>query len=320
MDRKTFLRGLSLAGIGSLLPTRKAAAAPALNRFRKPVIGAVRQPDIEKFFTRYPDGCILIPSETAGPFPLYSVYTNPNMVRSDVTEGLPGLPLYLELTVVNINVDCMPIENARVYIWHCDKDGNYSGYNANQGTTFMRGIQFTNASGVAGFTTIYPGWYPGRITHIHLQIYVSDVLAITTQLAFDNTITESVYADNPAIYTHGPNTTVDGNPDDNIFSDMQNTVLEIVNLTPVMDGETVIAYNGTLCIGVAGCVPPTPEITGDPAICIGDIQTYMVPYTPGHTYQWIVLGGQILSGQGTNAITVQWVHTGGGNIQVTESY
>ena len=37
--------------------------------------------------------------------------------------------------------------------------------------TFFRGLQFTNAQGMVEFDTIYPGWYMGRDTHIHLKVH-----------------------------------------------------------------------------------------------------------------------------------------------------
>lgn len=319
MNRNSFLKGIAVTGLASLLPTLKAKASKPFATTRSAHILSKSVNDIKKFYEKFPTGCILIPTETAGPFPLYAVYNNPAMIRSDITEGLGGLPLYLTLTVVNINDNCAPIENVRFYIWHCDKDGNYSGYGNFPNATFMRGIQYTNANGVCNFTTIYPGWYNGRITHIHMQLYLSDTLAATSQMAFDNTITQSVYASNPTIYTDGQNTSVAGNSTDSVFHDMTNTVNQLLTLTPIMNGNTVVGYNGSLCVGIAGCAPANPVITGNSNICEGDIQTYMVTYVNGYTYQWTVTGGNILSGQGTNAITVQWTTNGGGTINVVQS-
>src|SRR5918911_974746 len=72
--------------------------------------------------------CALIPKETAGPYPLLSVLKDEKMVRRDVTEGKPGVPLTLVLKLVDVGAGCAPIANAAVYIWCCDKDGVYSGY------------------------------------------------------------------------------------------------------------------------------------------------------------------------------------------------
>jgi hypothetical protein len=39
--------------------------------------------------------------------------------------------------------------------------------------TFLRGIQTTNSDGNVTFTTIYPGWYQGRATHIHVEVTIN---------------------------------------------------------------------------------------------------------------------------------------------------
>lgn len=100
--------------------------------------------------------CVVTPSETAGPFPSITL-----PVRSDVREDRAGLPLQLAITVVNAGASCAPVTNASVEIWHCDAAGNYSEYGNLTSSTWLRGIQPVDSSGVARFTTIYPGWYAG---------------------------------------------------------------------------------------------------------------------------------------------------------------
>jgi protocatechuate 3,4-dioxygenase beta subunit len=58
----------------------------------------------------------------------------------------------------------------------------------------LRGTQFTGADGNVRFTTIYPGWYPGRTPHIHFKLFVDNRNMITGQLYFPEPITEHVYA------------------------------------------------------------------------------------------------------------------------------
>ncbi len=118
--------------------------------------------------------CVLTPQETAGPYPLFNdIASASTYMREDITEGKTGVPLQLLLTFVNVNANCAPITDALVYAWHCDKDGAYSGYNQpgnnTVGQTFCRGVQMTDSRGLARFTTIYPGWYSGRITHAHFR-------------------------------------------------------------------------------------------------------------------------------------------------------
>ena len=48
---------------------------------------------------------------------------------------------------------CERLPDAAVDIWHCDALGEYSGTGDGE-TTFLRGIQLTNANGLAFFETI----------------------------------------------------------------------------------------------------------------------------------------------------------------------
>ncbi|MES2069174.1 MAG: cadherin-like beta sandwich domain-containing protein [Pseudomonadota bacterium] len=196
--------------------------------------------------------CAVIPQETQGPYPLLAILSNSAMVRKDVRESKTGLPLTLNLTLTNVNNLCAPITNAAVYIWHCDKDGEYSGYSStqngnHQGETYLRGIQVTDSSGQVSFTTIYPGWYAGRVTHIHAQVYINDNLSVTatatTQFAFPETITTAVY--NTVLYTHGQNTSVPTNAGDGIFSDGSST--QLLSLA----GDTTNGYVASLNISIA---------------------------------------------------------------------
>ena len=74
--------------------------------------------------------------------------------------------------------------NVRVNIWHCDKDGNYSGYQSQQGLTYLRGYQMADANGEVEFITVFPGWYNGRTCHIHFQVYVSETYAAIFTIDF----------------------------------------------------------------------------------------------------------------------------------------
>mgnify|MGYP001810002195 CR=1 FL=1 len=196
--------------------------------------------------------CALIPTETDGPYPLYTVLQTPGVVRQDITGGKTGVPLTLVLRLVNINNSCAPIEEAAVYIWHCDKDGAYSGYSqpgANAiGETFCRGVQYSDANGQALFRSIYPGWYAGRITHIHFQIYLRGLgttVTATSQVAFPQAITQAVYA-SPLYAARGQNTSVPSFAQDNVFSD--GTSLQMVEIV----GSASVGYTATLTVGVRG--------------------------------------------------------------------
>jgi protocatechuate 3,4-dioxygenase beta subunit len=196
--------------------------------------------------------CALIPQETAGPYPLLDVLGDPKMLRRDITEGRPGVALALTLKLVNVNAACAPITNAAVYIWACDKDGLYSGYQQPggdmRGKTFMRGIQLSNANGVVRFASIYPGWYPGRITHMHFQVYLNadtgGSASATSQLAFPQKVTKTVY--DSALYAgRGQNTTVKDFEHDGVFSD--GVSLQLCKTKGAVD----TGYAAKLLVGVA---------------------------------------------------------------------
>jgi protocatechuate 3,4-dioxygenase beta subunit len=153
--------------------------------------------------------CILTPEQTEGPY-----YIPGEKVRRNIAEGRPGTPLTLRLTVVDSRT-CKPIKGAAVDIWHCDASGAYSGFGAGRSSrTFMRGIQRTNASGVAIFKTVYPGWYPGRTVHIHVKVHVRGNVLHTGQLYFSDRVTDAVYRRTP--YSRRPNRET-RNADDSLF-------------------------------------------------------------------------------------------------------
>ena len=154
-------------------------------------------------------GCLLTPEQTEGPY-----YIANEKVRRNITEGRPGTPLMLRLTVVDAT-SCEPVKGAAVDIWHCDASGDYSGFGSGRASrTFMRGIQRTNANGVAVFRTVYPGWYRGRTVHIHVKVHVRGNVVHTGQLYFSDRVTDAVYRRSP--YSKRPNRSV-RNAGDSLF-------------------------------------------------------------------------------------------------------
>jgi protocatechuate 3,4-dioxygenase beta subunit len=78
----------------------------------------------------------------------------------------------------------------------------------------MRGIQRTDARGIATFRTVYPGWYPGRAVHIHVKVHVCGNVVHTGQLFFSDRLTDRVYRNAP--YNKRPGRTT-RNASDSIF-------------------------------------------------------------------------------------------------------
>jgi len=134
--------------------------------------------------------CVLTPELTEGPY-----YIDDQKLRRNITEGRPGVALTLRLVVVNVST-CKSVRNAVVDVWHCDALGTYSGVQGNSGT-FMRGLQRTDANGVAVFRTVYPGWYMGRAVHIHVKVHLGGSVVHTGQLFFPDRITDAVYRRTP---------------------------------------------------------------------------------------------------------------------------
>ncbi|MDX3492222.1 intradiol ring-cleavage dioxygenase [Streptomyces turgidiscabies] len=160
--------------------------------------------------------CATIPDETAGPYPGdgsngVNVLKESGVVRSDITSSFgdsaggraEGVPLTVTLTVVDAASGCgTPKAGAAVYLWQCDRSGDYSLYTA--GVTdenYLRGIQETDAKGQVTFKSIFPGCYPGRWPHIHFEVYgsLADATAATSitstsQLAIPKDVCDTVYA------------------------------------------------------------------------------------------------------------------------------
>lgn len=152
--------------------------------------------------------CVLTPELTEGPY-----YLDLDRVRSDITEGQEGMPFDLRVLVVDAD-GCKPLKDAAVDVWHCDAVGVYSGVEGNSGT-FLRGIQMTDADGVARFRTIFPGWYQGRAVHIHLKVHLGGSETFTGQLFFEDSVLATVYATEPYSSRGGADTS---NSTDGIFA------------------------------------------------------------------------------------------------------
>ena len=173
--------------------------------------------------------CAVTPTETEGPFPTKSPTS---FVRKDIRDDRTGVVLAVNITIKNANASCAALAGAIVDIWHCDKDGYYSEYGGSgmqsanlQNVDFLRGRQTTDANGLVGFTSIFPGWYSGRAPHIHVHVYNSAGKSLlVTQIAFSYDVTNTVYTTATAQgYTKGAQDTK--NERDNVFSDGYTTEL-----------------------------------------------------------------------------------------------
>ncbi|KAF3026530.1 hypothetical protein E8E14_013738 [Neopestalotiopsis sp. 37M] len=162
-------RGLKKRDVDSVLATSHNATS----------LGFTPNTDAATLFGQ-DSACIMMPQVTQGPY-----YVGGELIRSDITEDQTGTPLYLDLQVIDVNT-CEPHPNLWLEIWHCNATGVYSGIvadgngdtndTANINKTWLRGITSSNADGVAEFSTIFPGHYTGRATHIHTFIHQNATL------------------------------------------------------------------------------------------------------------------------------------------------
>jgi len=195
--------------------------------------------------------CAIAPTETAGPFP---TTTPSSLVRSDIRDDRTGVPLTIAINVQNVNNSCVALAGIIVDIWHCDKDGYYSEYGGSgmqsidyTSVNFLRGRQTTDANGQVKFSSIFPGWYSGRATHIHVHIYTSAGTSLMiTQIAFpegNNSAVATINGSGGVAY--GYTKGLSGytyNSSDNVFSD-DSSGIEVATVTGSLSGGYVLTKN-----------------------------------------------------------------------------
>ncbi|WP_374115812.1 intradiol ring-cleavage dioxygenase [Kineococcus sp. TRM81007] len=212
-----------------------------------------------------------IPDETAGPYPGdgsngANVLTASGVVRSDIrssfgtsTTTAEGVPTTLTLNVVDMAGGDVPFEGAAVYLWHCDRDGNYSLYSDGiEDENYLRGVQVADADGSVTFTSVFPACYSGRWPHVHFEVY-PDVDSITdagnaiatSQIALPEEVCDVVYATSgyEQSVSNLANVTL---ASDNVFSDDS-----AATQLPTVTGDVTSGYALTLTVGVDTDTTPT---------------------------------------------------------------
>ena len=167
--------------------------------------------------------CVLTPEETAGPYPLFNdiascvdVHAGRHHRRKNRRAVAVAADVRQRQLELRADHGCAGLHLA-LRQGRCVLGYNQPGNNT-VGQTFCRGVQMTDSTGLARFTTIYPGWYSGRITHAHFRVYLGNSLEATSQLAFPLEITRAVYGS--SLYVgRGQNTSVTSFGADNVFSD-----------------------------------------------------------------------------------------------------
>jgi protocatechuate 3,4-dioxygenase beta subunit len=280
LDRRRILK-MGVAGIGLLLAgcdvvfaqtetvpsaylpliVKPAAATPT------PTTAPTTTPTTTPTATTTPTTCVgEIPQEIAGPYPAdgsnasnqtLNVLTRSGIVRSDIRTSIgtgntaPGVPFTIELTLVDSNSNCAPLVGYAVYLWHCNRDGQYSLYSS--GVTnedYLRGVQATDSNGKVTFTSIFPGCYAGRWPHVHFEVYRSLAQATasgnvihTSQMALPQATCETIYA------TSGYSASVQNLSritlaSDNVFGDGYSTQMATVS------GDVTNGSTAQLTVGI----------------------------------------------------------------------
>jgi protocatechuate 3,4-dioxygenase beta subunit len=228
MRRRDLLRRLMMSA-GALWTHAHASAAA---RGARSAIAAAEREALKA------GACWVTPEGDEGPF----YFDSPT--RSDIRESKTGVPFTLAITVIDSN--CDPVADVLVDVWHCDKDGAYSGVRIGLppiiGQSYLRGTQITDAAGMVQFTSIYPGWYTNRATHVHFKVRAGGLLFKTAQFCFPEAINDAVYA-SPLYAARGPNPR--SNSQDPEFGSPAPQFL-----TVAIAGDVTSGYAGTFTIGL----------------------------------------------------------------------
>ncbi|MBL1065413.1 protocatechuate dioxygenase [Streptomyces sp. 7-21] len=134
----------------------------------------------------------------------------PGLVRRDITDGKPGVPMELRLAVHREGGG--PVAGAGVEVWHCDAWGYYAGCPSGRPggevpaagaercgadpETYLRGAQRTGSDGTVVFRTIVPGWYGRRAPHVHVVVH-EDGFSHTGQLFVGDEVADEVRGREP---------------------------------------------------------------------------------------------------------------------------
>ncbi len=213
--------------------------------------------------------CVMSAEVTQGPY-----YISGQLVRQDITEGKQGFPLHFAMTVVDYTDGCnTPMAGLPVEIWHCDAWGYYSAYitaspggtvpaydNVGDPNTNLRGVQVTDDNGLVTFTSIVPGWYSPRVTHIHVKVhqggdigttYQNGTSLHTTQLLFPDDVCQAYAVLEPYVQHQLAQTPL---AQDQVYNEAlsagEDPTSMSPTLTPVNSDSLPDGYNLTITLGI----------------------------------------------------------------------
>ena len=194
-------------------------------------------------------------TETTTEGPCYLGYVE----REDISDGYEGLPMQLCLQLIDGN--CAPLEGYLIEVWHCDREGIYSGDESQsddassfagsfctggdaeaEKAIWFRGEMTTDAVGRVNFKTCFPGWYSGRTIHIHYRVRAADGGRdyVVSQFCFHDDFCEEICTAHPQYADRGSQNTPLSGGRDTVFPSVGYEEY-MMNLKQNADG-TLLAY------------------------------------------------------------------------------
>jgi protocatechuate 3,4-dioxygenase beta subunit len=217
--------------------------------------------------------CTVFPEETNGPFPAdgspspagpaLNILNRSGIVRRDITRSFgsstsiaSGVPLTLTIALKQASHACSALQAHAVYVWHCDRNGEYSMYAPRlTRENYLRGVQVSDSRGELTFETIFPACYSGRYPHIHMEVYRSSSPAggqttavLTSQLALPREVCAGVYASGPGYRGSLANLAQLGASSDMVFA--ASTPAQLAAQTPSMSGSIASGLHASAAVVV----------------------------------------------------------------------
>jgi protocatechuate 3,4-dioxygenase beta subunit len=216
--------------------------------------------------------CVLTSRETEGPYPAdgtngrggntLNVLTQEGVIREDIRPSFAGMeseaegvPLTVELQIMDSTSSCAPLAGLAVYLWHCDAVGRYSLYDL-QDQNYLRGVGISDENGIVRFTTIFPGCYSGRWPHMHFEAFESIEHALngrqsvlTSQISMPANECSAVYEQDGRYVGATRNLSRLSYETDSIFAD--NTEAQKVQQMMTLEGSAGDGYRGSVVIGLS---------------------------------------------------------------------
>jgi protocatechuate 3,4-dioxygenase beta subunit len=217
-------------------------------------------------------------AETAGPYPGDgsngpNVLIESGVVLSDIRSSFgsysgtaEGVPTTIDLTLQDTTNDCAAGAGMAVYIWHCDRSGDYSLYSQNVAyQNYLRGVQVADPDGRVSFTSIFPACYAGRWPHIHFEVFDSLEAAVagenarlTSQIALPERACTAAYEYDTGYATSAQNMSDVTLSSDGVFGDGWDA--ELASVT----GDPASRMTIALTVGVGEKSVSTPPAGGPP--------------------------------------------------------